>query len=112
MITLSVSSDRCRDASAVARAFERSGVHAQITPTASTVTRDGAIRVEPGFVVRLFNVRPTRGDFVRRVWRPLVELLGVECGHVDGPAYRGCTADWPGVMVESRCPGRGVAPPG
>ena len=106
MITLSVSSARRCDASALASALGRTGVEARITPTVSTV---GA-RVERGFVVRLFNVQ--RADFVDRVWRPIVRLMGVECGHVDSPGYRGCTADWPGVMVESRCPGRGVAPPG
>lgn len=95
--------------------MQAAGVHAQILgPTTNTVpyreTADGPeeVLIEDGFVIKIFNVEPTREAFWAKVWGPLKRLMDIECAHVDTSNYRGCVSNWPGIMVESRCNVRGV----
>ncbi len=108
MITLSISSSREITIQELAQFFANRHLKANITATTSSVPcvdDPDQHRVEQGFTLLIFDIDgPT---FKQVVWEPLQKLLNLSCAFVKyRQDYMGCVLNWPGVFVESQCPGK------
>ncbi len=108
MITLNISSKIEISSQELAHFFAEKNIKARIINTTSSVpdeTDQNKHIVEYGFSLLIFDIDGK--TFKSQVWDPLQSKLNLKCAFVKyRDDYMGCVLNWPGVFVESKCPGK------